>query len=1042
MADNHFKLPVLGADDSQAPSPSTSPYDKPGFSRRDFLQLSGAASLTTLVACRPPHDTVKPYVTKPEDVIPGNPLHFTSAMSLDGIANGLVVTSFEGRPTKIEGNARHPMNGDVEDTEAGGPTGIFEQAAHIGLYDPSRAKVILNKRHGASREHFFAFLKQKGETWDNDGGAKLRLLLEPSSSPMLGQLLTNLKLRFPNAKVYFHSPSASDSAVDGAQVAFGQPHVSRYDLKDADVIVSLDSDFLAATPDTLPLSRQFAERRDPAREMNRLYVAEARMSVTGSTADHRLPMKSGEVGLFARELLGAVAKRVGNASLSGLSSGNGVGSVTAKQIEAIASDLVRSKGKSAVLVGKEQPASVHAIGLALNELLDNLGKTVEIAASPLLDPHIGSAPLKALIDEINSGAVETLICTTFDPLYAKPVDLDVAAAFGKVPSLIYSASHVDRTAELAEWFVPASHFLESWGAARSYDGTVSIQQPLISPLYNSLTIEEMLSALVPVTPGFNRPNDAEAWRKIRGLIVALDSHALARSFWASEARSEGFDNWWARTLQQGFVEGTALAPAEVHVNVDEVATAAKQLPPVAAFEVNIRTDYKVWDGRFAGNPLLQELPDPISKLTWDNAVYMSAATAKKLNVEREQVVEVTANGKTINGAVLVMPGHADDSVTLMLGYGQHFGEANVGNDEVRIALGEKLRFEGDDDAGIGFNAYLVRSMVAPWFMSGEVKGRSEYYPLAVTQGHFSQEDRKLVLAFDKEEFEKKNGAEVKEVLDQVRGDLPTLYDRNATWTTMRGNTNITGAAIPDPVRGQGVTYQWAMGVDLSRCTGCSACVIACVSENNIPIVGKTHVRKGREMHWLRIDRYYLDNAKSEQNPDVVSQPTMCQHCENAPCEYVCPVNATMHSEEGLNEMIYNRCVGTRYCSNNCPYKVRRFNFFNYTGDRSATEEMAMNPDVTVRSRGVMEKCTYCVQRIERSRIGAEIAGNELEYGDVRTACQQACPTHAISFGSLTKPGRITEMHGSERRYDLLHGLGTRPRTAYLARATNRNPELA
>jgi molybdopterin-containing oxidoreductase family iron-sulfur binding subunit len=960
MADTlkSFKLNVV----AEAPEVAVS---KAGHSRRDFLQLVGSTSLIGLAAaCRAPHDTVVPYINRPDDLVPGNPVHYATAWSLNGVGEGLLVTAYEGRPTKVEGNAKHPGSN--------GGTGIFEQASILGLYDPTRAKVIKNKGVGASKDKLLRALKAKAEASKADGGAKVRFLLEPSSSQLLASQLEQLKAQLPNATVRFYSPTASSAASDGAKVAFGgdKALVPQYELEKADVIVSLDDDFLAAQPGTLKLAKQFGERREPEGKLNRLYVAECRISVTGSIADHRFAMKSADVGLFARDLFNLV-------------NGGAASSAFAKQAQAVAKDLQAHKGSSVVMAGERQPAAVHALAAAINSLLGNVGegKPVAYTTSTRIDANVGPASLKALIEEINANKVETLVLNVFDPSFARYTDLPLADALKKVPTVVYLATHEDRTAEGVEWFVPMSHYLETWGDVRTADGVASLQQPLISPLYSSLSIEELISGFVDDAPRSSHD-------LLKGMVSKLDPGA----------------DHWARTLQAGFVTGTEKKPEEVALNVGAVTTAAAALQAAGSgLEVNFVTDYKLFDGRFGANPWLYETPDPISKLCWDNAIYLSAKTAKDLKLGIEQVVEITVKGKTVKGAVLVVPGHADDAVTLPLGYGQKMGPA----------LGRE-----DEDA-IGFDAYALRTSDAAWFAAGELKPTSDRYPLAITQGHFSQEGRKLAMVFDVSEKKEK----VEEELNQVRGKLPTLY----------GEFEYSG-------------YKWAMGVDLGKCTGCSACVIACVAENNIPVVGKSNVRKGREMHWLRIDRYIeFDNKADEEagrNPLILNQASMCQHCENAPCEYVCPANATMHNEEGLNEMIYNRCIGTRYCSNNCPYKQRRFNFFAYTNDRTETEKMAMNPDVTVRSRGVMEKCTYCVQRIERGRITSEIAGRTMKGDEVQSACSQACPTGAIHFGSLhDATAAVSKDHKDERRFDLLHSLGTRPRTAYLARITNRNPDL-
>jgi Fe-S-cluster-containing dehydrogenase component len=984
-----FKLPVLGD--------AVTALTRTDFSRRGFLQVLGATSVATLAAgcTRPTQDTVFPYVKPPDDVIPGNALHYTTAMTLGGYATGLLVTAYEGRPTKIEGNPKHPFTA--------GATGPFEQASILGLYDPSRTHDIRHKGQGTSRESLFGMLAKKAAGFAKDGGRGLRLLLEPSASPLLGESLAQLKAKFPSAVVRFYSASASDASNQGTQLAFGKALKPRYDFKQADVIVSLDADFLVAIAENLRHSLDYAERRADPERLSRHYQLEADHSLTGSSADHRFPMKSADVALSARALLAAVD---GSSGVSG-SAPDALG---AKALAAIAKDLTSHRGTSLVIAGDRQPAAVHAIAALLNEALGNVGKTVRYLADVLLDGNIGPASLKALADEAASGSVDTLITNVFDPVYAHPSDIDVAGLLGKIPNVVYSASHLDRTAALAAWFVPASHYLESWGDARSLDGTVSIVQPLIEPLYNSLTIEELLSGLLDAAP--------------------RSAHDLLRTRYRKEAGTEDGDAFWQRALREGFLpRGTEAEAAAPSANRAAVSKAAATLVASSGFELNLRNDYRTFDGRFARNPWLLELPDPVTKLTWDNAAHLSPATAQKLGVDREHVVKVTVGGASVELPVYVVPGHADDALTVSLGWGATDpGAVMVDHDPVNL---------GYDEDRIGVDLYPFLTQATGYVIGGAtVATTDKRYPLAVTQGHFSQEGRDLALSLDVGQ-EKEKREEALKRIDELKSDhLPSMY-------------------APYAYDG----YKWSMAVDMSRCTGCNACVVACIAENNVPMVGKDGVRRGREMHWLRIDRYYEGD---EKNPRVVQQPVACVHCENAPCEYVCPVNATVHNEEGLNEMVYNRCVGTRYCSNNCPYKVRRFNFFAYNNDIPATLQMSKNPNVTVRSRGVMEKCTYCVQRIESARINTEINGlptirvlgtpsptnpEELERARgvpmLQSACQQACPTGAIVFGNLNdKDSVAAHMHADPRRFDLLQSLGTRPRTVHLARLTNRNPELA
>lgn len=959
-------LPVLS---SKTPEPAL-PAQGGDWSRRNFLQLMGGASVATLAAgCRPPHDTIKPYVTKPDDITPSLANHYATAISDDGIATGLLVTAYEGRPTKIEGNPRHPVT-------RGGTSG-GHQAAILDLYDPTRAKVITHKGLGVSRETFLGSLHKRAEALKDKGGEGLSLLLEPSSSPLLAQTLAELQKAYPAAVVRFYSPMASSAESRATIAAFGKALTAQAKLEHTEIVLSLDSDFLDAdnVADGLRNSNDFGKRRDDDERLFRVYVAEADFSPTGSIADHRFPMKKGEVAPFGRAVLAAVARLAGAEAQAALveAAAGATTSVDAKIVEAVAKDLWAHRGKSVVLAGASQPEGTHQVAIALNSLLQSVGATLEYRASPLLDSKIGRESLAATVADIEAGKVQCLIVGAYDPVATRPGDLDVAAAFALVPTLVQIGNHVDATAKFAEWFAPLSHVLESWGDVRSSDGTISLVQPLIAPLYNSVTIEEVVSALVSEAP--------------------RSAHDLLRASWKMKSVGDA-DAFWENALQTGFIEKSAFAAETVNLNAAACGAAIKAIAAAATgVELAFSVDRRIGDGRQSANPWLLELPDPVTKLTWDNAFHISPATAKGLGIDREHVIELAGTIKPLRGPVFVVPGHADDALTVHVGWGQ--------------------RMDEDGDAKIGFDAYPASPKSGASFVGGiSITATKSRYALAVTQGHFSQEKRDLAIVADAAEEE-----HLKERIHEKHAPIPTLYKQ----------FDYQG-------------YKWAMAVDLGKCTGCSACVVACVAENNVPVVGKDNVRRGREMHWLRIDRYY---EGPDSNPVVVQQPSMCVHCENAPCEYVCPVNATVHNEEGLNEMVYNRCVGTRYCSNNCPYKARRFNFFAYNSDKSLTEQMAMNPEVTVRARGVMEKCTYCVQRIEKARITSEIEGRTIRDGEVQVACQQACATGAIVFGTLSdEHAHVTHLHHDHRRYDLLHSLGTRPRTAYLARVTHRNPEIA
>ena len=958
-----------------APPPSRElgpePPPEDAASRRTVLQLLGAsAALATLGGCfMPPDDKIVPYTRQPPELTPGNPLHYATASTIDGRATGLLVTAREGRPTKIEGNPDHPSSR--------GAVGPLEQAQLLQLYDPQRLKVVqLGSEPRAWRDFLRATLLN-AQALQKKQGEGLRFLLEPNSSPLLAQLRQRLLAMYPRAKFSSWSAIPLQEIHDGAQLAFGGAYETRIDLSRVRVALSLDSDLLSAMPGTLPAMAQWADRRDPTKgEMARLYAVESNLTVTGMNADHRLRVKPADVPRFGLALLGRLAAQVPALSAyAPLARRFALPPESAKFADALAKDLVKAGRGALVSVGPRQPPALHAAAHAINTAL---GSACAAVAPPVLhDMDAGPRALRQLTEEMRAGQVDTLVITAWNPAYGAPSDLNFGKALSQVPHSVYRSLYFDETAQRAGWVVPSLHPLESWGDARAHDGTITLIQPLISPLYAGATEYEVLSA-------FLGEGDRTAYTQVR-------------EFWQSQ-RPDGFALNWEKWLADGFLAGTATRPQTPAVRHEAILAAAMQLPPsdtTPGLQINVVPDYRVWDGRFANVSWMQELPDPVTKVTWENAALLAPNTARKLGVRQGDVVDLGLRGVPARATVAIAPGHAEDCVTAAMGYG-------------RLGTGEALCRD------LGFDTGTLRHSDAPWIAGGlTVTPLGKRSRLAQTQEHHSMEGR-LVAETTSVSKLKETGEE----LADHRGP-PLSFHK------------------PQEYPG----YRWGMAIDLSRCTGCSSCVVACVAENNIPVVGKEGVIKSREMHWLRVDRYFLGDDTA--NPGVVFQPLMCVHCEYAPCEYVCPVNATVHSDEGLNEMVYNRCVGTRYCSNNCPYKVRRFNFFNYTGAYADTEKMAFNPDVTVRSRGVMEKCTYCVQRIERARIDSRLADRRIRDGEVLTACQQACPAEAIVFGDLNDRGsKVARLQQEERRYDLLHELGTRPRTAYLARVMNPNPELA
>ncbi|WP_438044806.1 TAT-variant-translocated molybdopterin oxidoreductase [Sorangium sp. So ce128] len=952
-------------------------------SRRSWLKLLGASmALAGVSGCRSrAADKIVPYVTTPPEVTPGVLRYYATSLDLDGFATGILVESHEGRPTKIEGNPEHPASL--------GSTGAYEQASVLGLYDQHRARAA---RRGHDPATWQAFVQQFGGA-RSDGGAGLRFVLRPTGSPLVLDLIGRVQARYPAARFTFHAPARSTHPARGAELAFGAPLQAQYDFRTADVLLALDADFLASMPFHARYARQFSERRrlgSPTGTMNRLYVIEPGLTPTGSIADHRLRKRPSDVpaiaAAIAAELLLTEGARPGFIPPQALGALEPlrarISEAERRFVRALARDLARGGLASVVVAGERQPPGVHALAHLMNAALRN-DRAAWTTAGTLITAGAAEQDLTALAEEIRRGAVDTLVLLENNVAYTAPADLELAALLRSVPSRVYLGLYEDETAAGCDWFVPAAHDLEAWGDARAYDGTTSLVQPLIEPLFQGKTASEVLAVFAGEPP-----------RSARELL---------RDAWAARRGGADFEAFWEDALRRGLVEGTAAPREDASLRLDGVIAALAQLaaaapPPAEAIEVAFSVDASVYDGRFANNPWLLELPDPITKLTWDNAALLSPETAKALGVESEDVVDLELGGRKISIPVLVAPGHADRTVSLKLGYGRSGSES--------IA------------AGVGSDAYRLRAAATPFFAAGVsvTKRPDPKHKLALTQTHFRLEGRPIALSVPLTAYREHPG-----FTEALKGPQPSLMP----------------AVAPGPLK-----EQWAMTIDLTICTGCSACVVACQAENNVPVVGKEEVLNSREMHWLRIDSYVSSDPRDTA---VVHQPMMCQHCEKAPCEYVCPVNATTHSPDGLNEMTYNRCVGTRFCSNNCPYKVRRFNWFDYGELRAFNTGLARlqrNPDVTVRERGVMEKCTYCVQRIRRAEIAARVEDRPIRPGEVVTACQQACPTQAIQFGSLThEETAMVAWRGEPRSYAVLHDQGTRPRTMYLARVNNKNPEI-
>jgi molybdopterin-containing oxidoreductase family iron-sulfur binding subunit len=889
-------------------------------SRREALKLMAASmGLAGLTACRRPVEKIFPVARAVEDYIPGNPLYYATAAAPGGVVTGLLVETHDGRPTKIEGNPRHPLSG--------GAASAFAQAEVLNLYDPDRSKVVLRDGRPSSWEEFAAAAAGLR--------GRIRFLSPRVVSPSLEAVRKAALEKFPGS-TWTEYEAVSDRAVlEGTLLAFGQPLQPHYHFGQADVVVALDADFLGLEAPSMAAIRDFARRRAAA-AMNRLYVAESQFSLTGAMADHRFRLRASDIEQFAREL----------------AAGRG----------AVARDLAAHKGRSLVVAGRRQPAVVHALAWWLNHQLGNLGQTVTFTAA---EP---AAPITA-----PGGEVDALVILGGNPAYDAPADLDFAGGLKKVPLTIHLGPDVNETARLANWHLPEAHFLEAWGDVRAADGTVTIQQPMIQPLYGGKTAAEVL-ALIAGYP------DRRAYD-------------IVRHYWQAQWPAAECEKRWRKALHDGVVEGTRAPEVKPAL---QWSPSGQAPPPAPGLELTFHPSWNVWDGRFANNGWMQEAPDPMTKLTWDNAALVSPATARTLGIETGDVVRIERAGRSIEIAAMVMPGQADNSIAVALGYGR--------------------RAVGRVGARTGFDVHPLRTSEAPWTVTGVTVTRTgRKHQLVSTQEHRSMEGRPLVREASLGEYKKDPRFAAK---PDHGVKLFSLYEEHKY---DQGN-------------------QWALAVDLNACIGCNACVVACQAENNIPIVGKEQVARGRVMHWIRLDRYFTGPP---EDPRAVAQPVACMQCENAPCEVVCPVAATSHSPEGLNDMAYNRCVGTRYCANNCPYKVRRFNFLDFHKGLAEAARMQFNPDVTVRMRGVMEKCTYCVQRIQEARIKAKAEGHRpIRDGEIVPACQQTCPAEAIVFGNLLDPAsKVSKLRAGDRDYVLLAELNARPRTTYLAKLRNPNPEI-
>jgi len=939
-------------------------FQNSGMSRRRFLQLAGASlalSGFTLAGCSPspPPEQIIPYARVPEEIIPGRPLFFASAMALAGYSTGLLIETHQGRPTRIEGNPLH--------TASRGALNAITQAAILDLYNPERSLVVRNDGVESTWDEFTAAV----EGLNLGSGAGLRILTDTIGSPTLASQIETLLETYPEAQVVQHDPAGYDSAVGGALLAFDKAVETVYNFAEADVVLSLDANFLADLPGSVAYARDFMSKRKvrgDATTMNRLYVLESTPTITGATADNKLSVRASQVESFARALAGElgieVDQNVGNTAWSDM------------WFSVVLEELRQSGGRSIVVAGPNQPAVVHALVHAINAELGNVGTTVFYTDPVLPFPVVQAEAFSQLVEDMNAGNVDALFMLGGDPVYTAPADLGFREALENVAFKAHLSLYLNDTSVQSNWHIPAAHFVETWSDGRGYDGTASITQPPIGPLYDTV----------------------RSAHQIIGLLTGetASTYDLVRAYWEGEYSGGDFEAYWRRAIHDGVVPESTFEPIPNSLRADFAAALAEVEPQEVSggLELIFRADPAIFDGRFSYNSWLQELPDPITKITWDNAALLSPATAEELGISREDVIELQLDGRTMQASAWIMRGHPDDAVTISLGYGQRFGP--------------------DEDSGFNFNAYSLRSSDALWFRGGlQVSNTGNSYDLATARWHDEMDDTNPIRNGTIEEFVANPTFVLDEETDPVVSLLPEWEYEG---------------------------YAWGMSIDLTSCIGCNACIIGCQMENNIPVVGKEGVSAAREMSWIRIDRYYVEDEAGDMQTQF--QPVNCMHCENAPCELVCPVEATIHDSEGLNNMVYNRCIGTRYCSANCPYGVRRFNFFQYTDEAPVMREWR-NPNVSVRPEGVMEKCTYCIQRINAARIEAGRENRTIQDGDVVPACAAACPTQAILFGDINDSGAaVVAAKAQPHNYGLLDSeLNTKPRTTYLARITNPNAAL-
>jgi MoCo/4Fe-4S cofactor protein with predicted Tat translocation signal len=982
-------------------------------SRRGFLKVMGASfALAGLAGCtKQPDEPIFPYVKQPEDLVLGKPMYFATAHPFPTGAIPVLVKSDAFRPIKLEGNPEHPVTKGKSDA--------FTQASLLDLYDPDRSQHPRFRGEQADFDKFqqdFATAVAATKT-----GSGVVFLSETITSPTLAAQWKQVQTKYPQAKLVQYEPVNQDAGRAASKAAFGDYYDTQYKLEDADVILALDADFLGGIgfPGFLPMSAAWAARHrfDKDKPMNRLYVVETNPTVTGFKAEHRLALKPSEIDAFASALAG------GGATLANPDA--------QKFLTAVQDDIKKSGGRFAVVVGPGSSQAAHAAALTVN------GGSKAVAYTETVVPIPGehAADLKALVGDMNAGKVQWLVMLGVNPLYNAPADLEFEAAFNKVPYSVHLGSHLDETGFYSTWHVNKTHYLESWTDARASDGTISVVQPMIAPLYGGKSAHDVLQGLLDPS------------------VSAYDA-VLANA--KTYITGGDFPTAWKKALHDGWVANTAFTPKTLTAKAVNPGPNSGTLGTQSGgIEISFKPDASVYDGRYANNGWLQELPKQVTNVSWDNAALMNMDLMGKLGIEENEAVELTLNGRKIIVPVLMSPGHPNDAVTVALGLGRRAEAGRVG-------------------AGVGFNAYALRTVDQPLSAGGLMIARGHgLYDLCVTKvhniehrGRYAQRDLEHT-ELDTEGTYSLAGHEAMErsiiryaTYEEAMKSPDYAHvgtkDSNGTLVNKVGY-NPQGEAVPHDesfypdnwrydhaeVVGAGTKVlqnKWGMSIDLNSCVGCNACIVSCYAENNIAVVGREQVKIGRIMQWMRIDTYFEGDLHA---PRAHFQPMLCQHCESAGCEQVCPVGATVHTPEGINTMVYNRCVGTRYCSNNCPYKVRRFNFLLYSDYDTESLKFMRNPDVSVRSRGVMEKCSYCIQRIEAVKIEADKNNRAIEDGEILTACQQACPTDAIVFGNLNDPkARVTKLKAEERDYQVLADLNYRPRTSYTAGVINPNAELA